>query len=130
MNKKMSIALISILGAGMAGCAQYGARGCGDREVTVNHKAAYLSARPEVVRNICRGDKLVVKLVPPVDAGSARIAPGRENSKATWLSASNTDPERIVIVIDPTAEKGRTYKYSIEIDGVGLLDPRFTVAPR
>lgn len=127
MNKKMATAMAGAL-AVLAGCAGLGARGCGDREVTVNHKAAYLSARPEEVRNICRGDTLTVRLVPPVDAGAARAAPSRENPEAAWLSGSNRERDSIVLVVDPKAEKGKTYKYSIEIEGVGMLDPRVTVA--
>jgi hypothetical protein len=123
MNKKTSIIVIAALVLPV-GCAKFGS--CGDRTVTVNHNANRIEAHPEHVRNICRGDTLTVKLVPPVGPGSAHTAPGPEDSDATWLSGSNTE-DHILLVVDEEAETDRTYKYSITIDG-NTLDPRVTVA--
>lgn len=126
MDRKTSVAAIGLLPI-LVGCAELGVRGCGDREVTVNHRAAYLSARPETV-TLCRGDTLTVKLVPPVAPGDANTAPGPENPEAGWLSGSNRDRGQILLVVDARADVGRTYKYSIEVEGGGVLDPRVTVA--
>lgn len=124
MNNK-----VKMLAAGtvalLAGCAQMAGPGCRDREVTVNHKAAYLEARPEHVE-ICPGRTLKVKLVPAPPAGSAHTAPGSQNPGATWLSGRNKEPGLIALVVDEKAEG--PYKYSITIDGIGTLDPRLTVA--
>lgn len=127
MNNGTSMIVIAIL-ALPVGCADFGRGPCGDRTVTVNHNSKGIEAQPEHVRNICRGDTLRVRLVPPVDPGSAHTAPDPEkDSDATWLSGSNTEPDQIVLVVDREAEVRRTYKYSITIDGK-TLDPRVTVA--
>ena len=127
MNNRISIVLIAAL-ALPVGCEKFGRGPCGDRTVTVNHNADEIEPHPEHVQNICRGDTLSIRLVPPVEAGSAHTAPDPEkNPEATWLSGSNTQPDQIALVVGQEAETGRTYKYSITIGG-NTLDPRVTVA--
>lgn len=99
---------------------------CRDRHVTVNHKAAKLSARPEHIE-VCPGFKVLIHIVPAVDANSARTVPADET--AEWLEGVNRDRGTIVIEV-PKGTDWDTYKYAITIDGVGTLDPRITVEPR
>ena len=126
MNKKVVMIMMAVL-ALPVGCTDFGRGPCGDRTVTVNHNANKIEPHPEHVQSICRGDTLTLRLVPPVEAGSAHTAPGPDDSDAAWLSGSNAQPDQIALVVDENAETKRTYKYSITIDG-NTLDPRVTVA--
>lgn len=128
MDKTLNM-LVMGMSAVLIGCVEDAGPGCRDQEVTVNHEAAYLSARPEHVMDICPGNTLTLKLMPPLEAGAARSAPARENpDDAAWLSGSNRERDRIVLTVADGAEG--TYKYSITVDGIGMLDPRVTVARR
>lgn len=132
MNNKVVILVMGMFAVGV-GCAQPEDAdvACGNKTVTVNHAAAYLKASPEHVRKICPGNTLTVTLVPPVDrAGAARTDPmGKNKEDARWLEGRNSELDRIVLTVpgEKEAIEGE-FKYSISIDGIGVLDPRVTVA--
>jgi hypothetical protein len=126
MSKQLTILAMAMM-ALLAGCAQMAGRECNDT-VTVDYKEAFLHARPEVA-NVCRGGTLTVKFHPiGKDRDKpARTAPGRQNGNATWLSGSTTKGDQIILDIDEKAQVDRIYKYSITVDGIGMLDPRVRV---
>ena len=132
MNNKVITLVMGMSAIGIGCTPPEGADvACGDKQVTVNHAAASLEARPEHVRRICPGDTLTLKLEPPVDrAGAARTEPTGENKEdAAWLEGRNSELDRIVLTVpDEKEAKEGEFKYSISIDGVGVLDPRVTVA--
>lgn len=69
------------------------------------------------------GDTLTIWLFPPVNPSSARTSAVKGPS---WLNASNgAQEDRIVIQVDE--ETPGLYKYAIEIDDVGSLDPYIQV---
>lgn len=99
---------------------------CHDRTVTLNHRAASLDAHPEYVE-ICAGNLLTIKIVPPVGVGEAKTKDDPSNPVAApWITKDNALPNRIVIPV-PVGTTSATYKYSITIEGVGTLDPRARV---
>jgi hypothetical protein len=44
-----------------------------------------------------------------------------------WLNKSNTGPDEIVLMPPDDVELNTEHKYSIEVEGVGTLDPRIVV---
>jgi hypothetical protein len=102
---------------------------CQDRNVTVLHARGFLTAHPEYIV-VCPGQRILIKVVPPVDPGQARTMAGGENQEARWLNSTNKQDRHRTIIQIPDAkdvEEGE-YKYSITIDGVGTLDPRVRVS--
>jgi hypothetical protein len=100
---------------------------CRDRQVTVRQAPAFLDVFPEYIE-VCRTQTVTISIRPPVDPRSARTEPASGNAdKADWLRSESQDGETIVIKIPESAARDTTYKYSITIDGVGTLDPRFRI---
>ena len=126
MNNQVTIVATGAV-ALLAGCAQMAERGCNDT-VTVDYKEAFLHARPPVA-NVCRGGTLTVRFHPiGKDRDKpAHTAPGPQNGNARWLTGSSPKGDRIVLDIDEKAQVGQIYKYSITVDGIGMLDPRVRV---
>jgi hypothetical protein len=133
MNK---IFITVIMGLVMSGCAAKGPTDgdsdpeikCQDRHVTVNHARGFLTAHPYYIK-VCRGERILINVVPPVDREKASTMAGEENLEAEWLNSRNaTDRDPAIIQIpDDKGLEGREFKYSITIEGVGTLDPRVRV---
>ena len=107
---------------------------CGDRTVKLNQRASKLSARPNHV-NLCGGDTLTVEIVPPVagNAARSREAGAGNPAPAPWLNEQSADGASIVIDVPANSddlEAGQIYKYELEVDGVGLLDPTIGIIRR
>jgi hypothetical protein len=102
---------------------------CSHRTVTVNHEAAYLRASPEIV-DVCRGYTLSVRSVPPVGPEQLRTREdrGRNPEPAEWLDGESDTNGNIRLEVPANAASG-VYKYDIEVQGVGRLDPRARVIP-
>ena len=131
MKSVSSIVITAVLAGG---CISPGYTGngedpeltCRDRQVTVRQAPGFLAAFPEYI-DVCRGQTVTISIDPPVEAGSARTEPASGNpDEAAWLQKANRDRGSIVIEISETAALG-IYKYSITVDGVGTLDPRFRI---
>jgi hypothetical protein len=102
---------------------------CGDRTVTVNHASAYLRASPPEVP-ICRGYAVLVESRPEVGTAQMRTREdrGQNPEPATWLNGQSDANGNIRLEVPANAASG-VYKYDIEVDGVGTLDPRARVIP-
>lgn len=99
---------------------------CVDRTVTVNQAAGSLKAEPERI-DICSGNTLTIRIVPPVDIGKARSIDDPANPiAAPWITKTNWASDKITILV-PEGTTVTTYKYLIKIEGVGTLDPRARV---
>lgn len=129
MNKSGKAAIAVCI---LSGCAVDGDRNggsvpharCGAPPITVVHARGYLALNPETV-DPCRGDRLTINLAPPVAPGSARTAPAEGGPQ--WLRRENKTRGTIYIDV-PKDTKPGVYKYSITIDGVGMLDPRVRIS--
>lgn len=99
---------------------------CRDRTVSVNHATDRIVVTPGTI-DVCSGYTVTFKIEPPVNVGSARTKDNTVNSpSAPWLNAGNVETDAITVKVPPETEL-KTYKYDIEIDGVGSLDPYFRV---
>jgi hypothetical protein len=127
--KKLSVALLSLgLPTLLAGCGNFveidGVRmRCDDRDVNVVNAAGHLQVTRERIE-VCRGYSVNLIFRNAVAMGAARTR--QMGTGATWLDVENRDSTRIVIT-PPAATAPGEYKYSLEIDGIGLLDPRIVV---
>jgi hypothetical protein len=105
---------------------------CRARTVTLNHvRHASISVTNPVI-DVCRGETIGIRVVPPVDPNRARSSPGPENPSATWLDRESMDGRRIDILVPPpdaedAPEVGEELKYTLTIDGVGTLDPTIRI---
>lgn len=95
---------------------------CDDRNVNVINAAGHLQVRERV--EVCRGYSvnLIFRNTVAMGAGRSR----QMGTGAAWLDVDNRSADRIVIAV-PAATAPGEYKYSLEIDGIGLLDPRIVV---
>lgn len=102
---------------------------CDTVHVTVTHAPGYLALYPEHVY-ICKQETLVIETAPPVDEGDAQVVAAGK-MRAEWLGGTSDARGIIEIKIPdlPESEYGE-YKYSLTIEGIGTLDPRFTVTRR
>jgi hypothetical protein len=127
--KKLSAAILSLgLPTLLAGCGNLveidGVRmRCGNRDVTVVNAAGHLQVTRERIE-VCRGYSVNLILRNPVAAGTARTR--QMGAGADWLDVDNRDP-RTIVITPPAATAPGEYKYSLEVDGIGLLDPRIVV---
>lgn len=102
--------------------------------VRVTSKRGELAARPECI-TVARGSSFTLQLRDRPAAGMARTRPDSEtNPGAGWLQRANEEGRDIVISVPAGApaadlcdDTGCYYKYEIEVDGVGVLDPRVRV---
>ena len=96
---------------------------CRDRHANINHASAHLDVRPETIE-LCTGFTLTLELHPPLASGSARTKqePGSGND---WLDQQNSGES--IVLTPPNGTPTGTFKYTVEVDGVGVLDPRIVV---
>jgi hypothetical protein len=96
---------------------------CDDRDVSVVNVAGRLQVKKERVE-VCPGYSVNLIFRNPVAMRAARTR--QTGAGANWLDVDNGSTNRIVIT--PPAETPRgEYKYSLEVDNIGLLDPRIVV---
>ncbi|HEY5567956.1 MAG TPA: hypothetical protein VIM81_12040 [Gammaproteobacteria bacterium] len=105
---------------------------CENERVKVINVSGGLKVRPERVE-VCRGYSVALVFRNSVPPGQAHMRPPETSERETrepaappWLSVDNTSPDRMVVSVPPEATP-MEYKYTIEIDGLGLLDPRIVV---
>ena len=98
---------------------------CSDQTVTIHNSDGLLKASPNRVQ-VCRGNSVALKFSNRVDVGKARTKHQSSTPTATWLDVVSTSPDGIMISV-PDSTTPMEYKYSLEIDGIGLLDPRIVV---
>lgn len=96
---------------------------CMDRDVSVVNTAGRLQVKPERVQ-VCRGYAVNLVFRNPVAPNTARTR--QMGAGADWLDVENGSGDRIVIT-PPTETARGEYKYSLEVDDIGLLDPRIVV---
>jgi hypothetical protein len=96
---------------------------CDDRDVNVVNAAGHLQVTRERVE-VCRGYSVNLIFRNAVAMGAARSR--QMGTGADWLDVDNRSAERIVIAVPESTAPGE-YKYSLEVDGIGLLDPRIVV---
>jgi hypothetical protein len=95
---------------------------CRDRHANINHQSGRLEVRPETIE-LCTGFTLTLELHPPVATGSARTK--QSGSGNNWLDRQNTDA--LIVLTPPNGTSTGPIKYTVEVDGVGVLDPRIVV---
>jgi hypothetical protein len=98
---------------------------CDHEQATVVSNPAHLRVNPESIR-VCRGYTLTLKLRGP-GASTARTRQETAGGPNTWLDRENTSADEIVITVPATGVAAGTYKYTFEVDDIGLLDPRIVV---
>ena len=98
---------------------------CRDRTVTVYQSTGFLAVYPEYI-DVCRGQSITVRTLPRLDTGGVRTAPDDKNpGDDSWLRIEGREGT-VVMKVPENAALG-VYKYSITVDGVGMLDPRARV---
>ena len=99
-----------------------------DVSVTVNHKASVLKVTPEL-RNVRLGGTVTIKTVPAKGKNKAHTK--QEPGTPRWLTGYCNRKGEIVLPVPENAlgprQKEKTYKYSVMVDGVGMIDPRVKV---
>lgn len=105
---------------------------CRDRQITLNYAAdRVVISHPTI--DVCSGYTVTINIVPKAERGSARTKDHPSNApRASWLNGSNDpDDDKIVIAVPkgalPKGQSEQLYKYDIEVDGAGSLDPYFRV---
>lgn len=135
MKQKANWIWVGTLSLVTACAAGLGTRECPERDtVKVTSKRGELTARPECI-TVERGSSFTLQLRDRPAAGRARTRPDTDkNPGAGWLQRANDEGRDIVISVppgEPAAElcddTGCYYKYEIEVDDVGTLDPRVRV---
>jgi hypothetical protein len=137
MRTKPLLAALSIT-AILAGCGTIevldGVRvRCKNERVNVINVSGGLKVRPERVE-VCRGYSVALVFRNSVSPGQAHTRPPavtreretREPAAPPWLTVDNTSSDRLVVNV-PREATPMEYKYTLEIDGLGLLDPRIVV---
>jgi hypothetical protein len=121
----MSLVGVSILLAGCGNIVEIdGVRmRCDDRDVSVVNVAGRLQVKKERVE-VCPGYSVNLVFRNPVAMRAARTR--QMGTGAAWLDVDNGSTNRIVIT-PPTGTPRGEYKYSLEVDDIGLLDPRIVV---
>jgi hypothetical protein len=92
--------------------------------VRLNHARGSLVANPETI-TVDRGCWVRVQIVPPVDPDTVHTKQSGFGNR--WLNKSNTARDEIVLIPPDDVELNTPHKYSIEVEGVGTLDPRIVV---
>lgn len=129
--------------ASVTGCATQGGNGlgdqkrayteddfnavCRDREVTFNYvRKAAIDVYPPLVE-MCRGNRLTIRIVPPVDPGmhpAQSSSFGDNPGPSGWLNGTSTDGMTIALgPVPQSARDGQEYEYSISVQGIGSVDP-------
>jgi hypothetical protein len=97
---------------------------CQDEDVSVISVPGRLKVSPERVE-VCRGYSLTLNFRNLTAVGTARTRQ-TGGSGNPWIDVDNTSTDRIVLEVPADATPGER-KYTFEVDGVGLLDPRIVV---
>jgi len=98
---------------------------CSDKEVKVINPAGRLEVRPESVK-VCRGNSVVFTFSPKEPSKRANTKDSSGSTTGAWLTANGTTADGITIAVRPEVMP-MEYKYTLEIEGLGLLDPRIVV---
>jgi hypothetical protein len=94
---------------------------CRNRLVTLSHRAdSSISVHPPYIE-VCRGTTVTINIVPP--NRPARSVPQSAEPIAAWLNGTSADGSPIVLTVPPEAVVGTTLKYTLEVTGVGSIDP-------
>jgi hypothetical protein len=95
---------------------------CRNRTVNVVNAEGELRVNPELVR-VCQGYMVSLQFsntAPPANV-STRVAGG----SAPWLDKDSTTADGIQITADGAI--GSEHKYSLTVEGIGMLDPRVVI---
>lgn len=96
---------------------------CMNRDVSVVNAAGHLQVTRERVE-VCPGYSVNLIFRNAVAMRAARTR--QMGTGAPWLDVDNGSTNRIVIT-PPAGTQSGEYKYSLEVDDLGLLDPRIVV---
>jgi hypothetical protein len=98
---------------------------CRNRLVTLSHRAnTSIAAHPPYIE-VCRGTTVTINVVPP--NRPARSTPQSAEPGAGWLNATSAEGSPMVLTVPPDAAIGTTFKYTLEVTGVGTIDPGIRV---
>jgi hypothetical protein len=102
---------------------------CRDRKANVVATPARLSIAPSTVE-VCRGNSLTLNFSGPLSNEQAHTIPD-DASVSSWLDKKNMSPTTLVIEVPPPEDfpnpDANGYKYTLDVTGVGQLDPRIVV---
>lgn len=140
MNKKLFISALSLLSVACApeitvpdGCAELG----GPKSVTVKYGAEGIEVEPR--KNVKKKSVFIIKLKPTSNEykdkvvtidGKSVIPGGAGVANPDWLDTSdtyNTRKKFIYCTPDVPDKTDQDYKYSVEVEDLGLIDPRVKV---
>ena len=95
-----------------------------NKQANVINLPGRIEVQPERVE-VRRGFSLALRFLNRIPPKSARTRqPARS---ANWLDVDNLSEDEIVIIVPADARKGEELKYTLEIDGLGMLDPHIVV---
>ncbi|OGT73523.1 MAG: hypothetical protein A3I78_05415 [Gammaproteobacteria bacterium RIFCSPLOWO2_02_FULL_56_15] len=82
----------------------------------------HLEVQPERVE-VCPDSTVTLRFRNGVPPGSARTK--QVGTGASWLNVETTDkvPDLIVLEVPKEARRGTEFKYVLEVDEIGMLDP-------
>jgi hypothetical protein len=140
MKRILFVSALSLLSVACApaitvpdGCAEHG----GPKSVTVTYGAEGITVEPR--KNVKRRSVFIVKLKPTskeyednvVTIDGESVTPGGAGvANPDWLDTSDAyDTRKKFIYCTPNVpdETNQDYKYSIEVEELGKIDPRVTV---
>jgi hypothetical protein len=94
---------------------------CRNRLVTLSHRAnSSINAHPPYIE-VCRGTTVTINIEP--SNRPTRSIPQSNESDATWLNGTSADGSPIILTVPMNAAVGATFKYTLEVTGVGTIDP-------
>lgn len=104
---------------------------CRNRTVTLNHASDSIRVNPPHV-DVCGGYTVTINVVPRVPSGTARSRQAATGNPqpAEWLDRAATNGRIVIEVPREGLTVGERYKYALEIDGVGALDPTIAIIRR
>ena len=140
MKRILFVSALSLLSVACApaitvpdGCAEHG----GPKSVTVKYGAEGITVEPK--KNVKRKSVFIIKLKPTsndykdkvVTIDGKSVSPGGAGvASPDWLDTSDAyDTRKKFIYCTPelTDERDQDYTYSVEIEDLGLIDPRVIV---
>ena len=133
----MRITILILCTAALVACAQPGkfvkkntpnnCNGKGKVGLVVKYGDSKIDVTPKI--DVGQGGEIIVQLKPDKDYKNTKVIFDGKTANDNWLDKEMTfgdGKKQIWICVDPNQTPGE-YKYNVEVDGVGEIDPRAIV---